>query len=85
MIDCSYLFSGLPSSFSFITTDFFTHSFGPNGRGGGVKGQMEKACLLSFRTMQLLTADKKKVEPMREEFVRLQSADGDDEEDDLIS
>lgn len=80
MIDCSYLFSGLPSSFSFITTDFFTHSF-----GGGVKGQMEKACLLSFRTMQLLTADKKKVEPMKSELVRLQSAGNDDEEDDIIS
>lgn len=46
---------------------------------------MEKACLLSFRTTQLLTADKKEVEPMKGEFVRLQSADGDDEEDDIIS
>lgn len=45
---------------------------------------MEKACLLSFRAMQLLTADKKE-EPMKGEFVRLQSADGDDEEGDIIS
>lgn len=33
--------------------------------------------------MQLLTADKKEVEPMKGEFVSLQSAD--DEEDDIIS
>lgn len=37
MMDCSYLFSGLPSSFSFITSDVSAHSVGPSVEGSKVK------------------------------------------------